>query len=116
MNAMNLENFVNLKAEACWRLREDIKAKRLHLEKREDWFQLAQIKYRTRLEGKKGKIEIMGKEEMRANGIESPDCAEALMLTYTQLDPVYTVDFNSVNEYDKKESEFDRYAPVGELF
>jgi len=116
INAMNVDGFVNLRAEAYWRLREDIKAKRLQLEKNEDWYQLAQIKYRTRLEGKRGKIEIMGKEEMRANGIESPDVADALALTYTQLDPVYTVDFNSVNEYDKKESEFDRYAPVGELF
>ncbi len=115
MNAMNPENFVNLKAEAYWKLREDIKAKKLHLEKNEDWLQLAQIKYRTRLEGKKGKIEIMGKEEMRANGIESPDCAEALMLTYTQPDPYATLDADFKMEYNYKE-DFDRYSPIGELF
>ena len=74
VSALNPDNFTNLRAEAYWKLREDIKAKRIHLERNEDWLQLAQIKYRTRLEGKRGKIEIMSKDEMRANGIESPDC------------------------------------------
>lgn len=112
-NALNPENFVNLKAEAYWKLRDDIKTKRLSLEKNDDWFQLAQIKYRTRLEGKRGKIEIMGKEEMRANGIESPDLAEALMLTYTTPDPLDTI---YESDYTKdKEIEFDRYAVISEL-
>lgn len=113
MNAMNPDNFVNLKAEAYWKLRDDIKTKRLHLEKNEDWLQLAQIKYRTRLEGKKGKIEIMGKEEMRANGIESPDVAEALMLTYAQPDPVDTIYKTEYNEVEEKT--FERFSPIYEF-
>lgn len=112
MNALDKENFVNMRAEAYWRLRTDIKTKQLQLEKNDDWYQLAQIKYRTRLEGRKGKIEIMGKEEMRANGIESPDVADALMLTYTQPDPIDTI----YSEYDRVEDkQFDRYAVIGEF-
>lgn len=88
MTAQNKEEFVNLRAEAFWRLREDIKGKRLHLEKSEDWLQLAQIKYRTKLEGKRGKIEIMSKEEMLREGIQSPDIADGLMLTYVTPDPI----------------------------
>lgn len=113
VGALNPESFVNLKAEAYWKLREDIKTKRVQLEKSDDWFQLAQIKYRTRLEGKKGKIEIMGKEEMRANGVESPDVADALMLTYTQPDPIDTI---YPEEYNyKEEREFERFSPIYEL-
>jgi len=115
VNAMNTDNFANLRAEAYWRLREDIKAKRIHLEKNEDWFQLANIKYRTKLEGKKGKIEIMSKEEMRANGIESPDVADALMLTYIHPDPT-SFDEYGKNEYNKEEVIFDKYLPIGEMF
>jgi len=73
-NAFDKENFVNLRAEAFWKLRNDIKTKKMQLEKNDDWFQLSKLKYRTLLEGKKGKIQIMSKEEMRANGIDSPDC------------------------------------------
>jgi hypothetical protein len=113
MNAINSDNFVNLKAEAYWKLREDIKTKKLQLEKDEDWFQLAQIKYRTKLEGKKGKIEIMGKEEMRANGFESPDVADALMLTYTQADPFDTIYEKEYNIQEDKT--FERFSPIYEL-
>jgi hypothetical protein len=112
-NALNHDNFVNLRAEAFWKLKDDIKTKRLHLEKNDDWFQLAQIKYRTKLEGKRGKIEIMGKEEMRANGIDSPDVADALMLTFCSPDPLDTIYSEDYNK-DKVE-EFDRYAPIFEI-
>lgn len=106
--ALEKDSFVNLRAEAFWRLRQDIKTKKLQLEKNEDWFQLAQIKYRTKLEGKKGKIEIMGKDEMRANGVESPDVADGLMLTYVEPDPVDTI------YQEVEEKTFNRFAIVGE--
>lgn len=106
---MNLNEFVNLRAEAYWRLREDIKAKRLHLDRDEDWLQLAQIKYRTKLEGKRGKIEIMSKEEMLRNGIESPDEADALMLTYTTPDPMPSY------EEPVETEQFDKYEIFGNI-
>lgn len=110
--AQDRENFVNQRAEVYWRLREMIKSGQLQLEKDNDWLQLAQIKYRTRLEGRKGKVEIMSKEEMRANGIESPDCADALALTFCMADPVSAVVSDLV---DKKDELFDRYGLFAEI-
>ena len=110
------EGFVNLRAENFWKLRTDIKTKKLSLEKDEDWFQLAQIKYRTKLEGKRGKIEIMSKEEMRANGIDSPDVADALALTYSHPDPYNSLDMGSYEEHNYKEESFDKYLPINEIF
>ena len=105
LEALNKDMFVNLKAEAFWKLREDLKGGKIELEEHDDWQQLTKIKYRTRLEGKKGKIEIMGKEEMRANGIDSPDVADALMLTYVSPDPLYTTYVE-----EKEDKEFDKYG------
>ena len=113
MTAQNPEEFVNLRAEAFWRLRADIKARKIQLERNEDWFQLSKIKYCTRLEGKRGKIQIMSKEEMAANGVQSPDVADALMLTYVTLDPFETIspDFLPL----RQEASFDRYVPFNEI-
>ena len=114
---IDIDGFTNLRAEAFWKLRTDIKTKALHLEKNDDWFQLAQIKYRTKLEGKRGKIEIMGKEEMRANGVESPDVADALMLTYVTPDPYNALDLQVDEGYNiKEENNFDRYSPIAEIY
>ena len=108
------EGFVNLRAEIAWRLRTAIKTKQLQLEKNDDWYQLAQIKYRTKLEGRKGKIEIMSKQEMRANGIESPDVYDALALTFVSADPVDTIYENDYND-DEQERQFEKYAPIFEI-
>lgn len=105
LEPIDKDMFVNLKAEAFWKLREDIKGGKIQLEEHDDWKQLAQIKYRTRLEGKKGKIEIMGKEEMRSNGIDSPDAADALMLTYVSPDPMYTT-----YTEEPESGEFDKFG------
>lgn len=109
----NEEEYVNLRAENYWKLRQDIKQKKLSLERDEDWFQLSQIKYRTKLEGKRGKIEIMSKEEMRANGIESPDVADGLMLTYSHPDPYSSVEYQE--PVMKEETTHDQYSPIFEL-
>lgn len=110
------EGFVNLRAENFWKLRTDIKTKKLSLEKDDDWFQLAQIKYRTKLEGKRGKVEIMSKEEMRANGIDSPDVADALALSYSHPDPFATFDFTTDRDYNKEDNTFDKYASISDIF
>lgn len=111
--AFNQEEFVNIRAESFWRLRQEIKSRKLQLEKSDDWFQLAQIKYRTKLEGKKGKIEIMSKEEMLANGIQSPDVADALMLTFTTSDPYETIGMETT--LPKESVVFDRHASFNEI-
>jgi hypothetical protein len=110
--AMNKGEFVNLRAEAFWRIREDVKAKRIQLEKDDDWLQLAQIKYRTRLEGRRGKIEIMSKEEMLKEGRQSPDIADGLMLTYTTLDPITT--YQAMDE-EYEDKSFDRFSSINEI-
>lgn len=114
---LDKEGFVNQRAEAYWALRLDIKSKKIQLEESDDWYQLAQIKYRTKLEGKKGKIEIMSKDEMRANGIESPDVADGLMHTYVHPDPIDTVygtEYNS-NNSGGDDKDFDRFAQFNEI-
>lgn len=115
----DVDNFVNLRAEAYWRLRDDIKAKRIHLEENDDWYQLVNLRYRTRLEGKRGKIEIMSKEEMRANGWDSPDVADALMLTYTTPDPYgygeFAEEYRSEDQARQEVMTFDKFSPINEL-
>lgn len=72
-------NFYNLKAEAYWQLRDWIK-KGGKLKRHPEWWQLTNIKYKVR--DSSGKMFIMPKDEMRKRGIESPDVAEAFMLTF----------------------------------
>lgn len=105
------DGFVNLRAEAYWRLRTLVKTRQILLEADEDWLQLTTIRYRTRLEGKRGKVEIMSKDEMRANGFESPDVADGLMLTCTTPDPFDTLPVEEAHRV----SSFDRYAAFNEL-
>jgi len=109
------DNFVNMRAEAYWNVREDIKSKKLHLEKDEDWLQLANIRYRTKLEGKKGKIEIMSKDEMRKNGVDSPDIADGLALTYVMPDPFGSTLHLETQPEEVASTDFDKYAPFNEM-
>ncbi|MCR4306307.1 MAG: hypothetical protein NUV73_04465 [Candidatus Daviesbacteria bacterium] len=81
----------NLRAEMYWRAREWI----LHggkLDKDDDWYQLAQIKYK--IADSSGKIKMMSKEEMLREAIDSPDVADAFALTFARYDsnltPAYT--------------------------
>lgn len=79
--------FANLRAEMYWRAKDWI----LHggkLEKDDDWYQLANIKYKV---DSSGKLKIMSKEEMLKEGIDSPDVADGLSLTFARADlpPAY---------------------------
>lgn len=76
-------HFVNLRAEMYWRLKEWIN-RGGKLIKDEDWKQLAKIRYKV--VDSSGKIRIMSKEEMLKNGIDSPDVADALSLTFARPD------------------------------
>lgn len=75
------KRFVNRRAENFWRLREWILGGGKLIED-EDWLQLAKIKYKV--VNSSGKIQIMSKEEMLREGIDSPDVADALQLTFSK--------------------------------
>lgn len=79
------EEFVNLRAYLFWKVREWI-LKGGKLEEDEDWYQLANLKYRVKLEGKRGKMQIISKEDLAKDGIPSPDVADALALTFLTPD------------------------------
>jgi len=87
-NKIEAEKFVNLRAEMFWKAIQWIKKGGKLLED-DDWFQLARIKYRTKLEGTKGKMVIMPKEMMLKKGIDSPDVADSLALTFVSPDIPY---------------------------
>lgn len=79
--AANQRNeFINRRAEYYWKVREAILSG-LKLVADEDWMrELPEIKYMVQSEKK---VKIMSKEEMLVSGIESPDTADALALTYS---------------------------------
>lgn len=79
-NALDSASFYNLRAESYWRLREWIKAGG-KLKRHPDWWQLTSIRYKVR--DSSGTLIMMSKDEMRKKGIESPDTADALMLTFS---------------------------------
>lgn len=52
-----------------------------HLKPHKDWLQLTQIRYKKDLNGR---TKIEPKEDMRKRGVESPDVADALALTFAR--------------------------------
>ncbi len=82
--AIDTERFVNKKAEAYWNLRKWILAGG-SLENNSDFIQLTEIRYK---EDSSGKLKIEPKEEMAKRGIQSPDVADALMLTFVPKEEV----------------------------
>ena len=85
--ALEVSRFVNIRAEAYWRMREWIKkGGKLCACHKEEWMsQLPRIKYKP---DSKGRLRIMSKDEMRAMGIDSPDVADAGMLTFVRAEHV----------------------------
>jgi len=108
------ERFVNLRAELFWKAREWI-LKGGKLEKNDAWYELTKIKYRTKLQGTKGKMIIISKEELAKEGIPSPDVADAFAMTFR------TADIPKVDEEERELQEmrengkFDPFNPFGEF-
>jgi hypothetical protein len=104
--------FVNIRAMCYWRLRQWIlnggKLLRGEEPLENTWYQLTKVKYRRSLELKRGKLQIMSKEDMKKLGIPSPDVADALMMTFL------TDDTHLVYEEERPRSEdnklFDKYG------
>jgi hypothetical protein len=83
MPALEQSRFVNIRAEAYWRFREWLKkGGKLCTCHRDEWLaELTKIKYKP---DSKGRLRIMSKDEMRAQGIDSPDVADSGMLTFVR--------------------------------
>ena len=79
-SAKNDTKFANLRAEMYWGLYEWL-MKGGRLSNNQDWYQLCDIKYKPTI---KGQVKVMGKEEMRSMGIDSPDVADGLSLTFAR--------------------------------
>jgi hypothetical protein len=84
--------YFNLRAKIYWKATQwIIGGGKLEMMEGEDennsvWYELAKVKYRTKLEGTHGKIQIMPKEVMIKEGIESPDIADSLTFTFVGPD------------------------------
>lgn len=93
----NDENtFLNIRAEAFQRIKQWLK-KDGELIASPDWKELLDIRFKRNLQGK---IQIMSKQDMRKEGVNSPNVADALMLTFAEED----------NEYYNYEEELRRHA------
>ena len=95
--AVDKETFLNMRAEKYWELKKWILNGGALVGTLDKWRQLLTIKYKRNL---KGRLQIKSKEEMRKDGIPSPDKADALMLTMggeklkysvKQTKPVYKI-------------------------
>lgn len=72
------ENYINLRAELyATSVKEWVKT--ADIPKDDDYYELANIKYKF---NSQGKLQIESKEDMKKRGIDSPDVADALMLTF----------------------------------
>lgn len=75
--AIDSEKYANRKAEGYFKLKEWLSRGGM-LFKDDSWYQLENIKY---MPDGTGRIKIISKQELRKQGIHSPDAADALMLT-----------------------------------
>jgi len=98
--AQNSEKFVNVRAEAYWELRKWI-LEGGALEKNEDWYQLCEIRYK---EDSSSRLKIESKEDLRKRGVDSPDIADSLMLTFATTEEA-TSGFFQYMEMVSKEME-----------
>ena len=79
--ALRYEQFVNRRAEVYWALRTWIKGGGC-LSKDKRWGELTDIYYKV--DESNGKIRIMSKDEMKSKGIDSPNFADALAMTFAK--------------------------------
>jgi hypothetical protein len=78
------EKFINLRAYSFWNIKQWLRQGG-ELVNHHGWDELLNIFFRQETSGK---IKIMGKQEMRKEGIKSPNFADALMLTFVK--PMYS--------------------------
>jgi hypothetical protein len=104
----NDKQFVNLRAKMFWKTAQWITAGgKLELlpdenENNSVWYELARLKYRTKLEGTQGKMQIMPKEMMLKEGIDSPDVADSLSLCFAGIDFIEDTEDKWEEEYEER--------------
>jgi len=111
MKALDQSRFVNIRAEAYWRFREWIKkGGKLCACHRSDWLsQLPKIKYKP---DSKGRLRVMSKDEMRGHGLDSPDVADAGMLTFVRSEHGDIESRRKKKEAKRKKHDFGRGLKV----
>jgi hypothetical protein len=96
-----------------WRLRQWILKGGKLLRTEEDldntWYQLTKIKYRQSIERMRGRCQIMSKEDMLKDGVESPDVADALMMTFLTEDVSLPSDQEEYEEERRIKDGMDKY-------
>jgi hypothetical protein len=93
----NQKQFINKRAELAWAVMTWIKGGgKLLRDSR--WYQILNIKYKV---DEKGRLKIMSKDDMRKNGITSPDAFDALALTFSIPQIFYRKSFEQ-EIFDKK--------------
>jgi len=97
LNDDDNSKFYNERARIFWNLRDWLKRGGV-LVKNTNWNELLDIKYRAEINRK---IKIMSKDEMRRQGIMSPNFADALALTFYEPDIFGVVQEVSVSRFDK---------------
>ena len=76
----------------------------------DDWWELTKIKTKP---DSKGRLRVMSKDEMRMQGIDSPDCADALMLTFVRAEHGDLAERRKKREAKRKKHSFNRGLKVG---
>ena len=107
------QRFTNMRAELAWKMREWILVGG-KLERNEDWYQLTKLKYRVKLEGRRGKMQLISKEDLLKDGIQSPDVADALMMTFRTFD-IPPIDEEVRERMEVENNKFDPFSPFPEL-
>lgn len=90
--ADDTENFINKRAEMFWRLREWLSSAELE---GQGWMDLLDIRYKVQSDRK---VKIKSKDEMLKEGIQSPDVADALSLSFYSA----TLDRPQISQYRPK--------------
>lgn len=104
------DRFVNLRAEMYWRAREWIKSGGKLL-KDDDWYQLADIKYKVKLSGGKGKMQIISKDDLLKEGIASPDIADAFAMTFATEDVIARSEDEDFGIYGPDHPKINQFNP-----
>jgi len=95
--ANDAEHYANIRAEIYSDIKDWISS--AQLTKDDDWYELVNIKYKFT---SKGQMIIESKEDMKKRGIESPDVADALAMTFAKAN----VKQNQVSSFTPRLREF----------
>jgi hypothetical protein len=82
--ASDREQYINLRAEGYWALRERFQSGEIDIDPDDDDLaaQLCALRFKTTSQGK---VQIESKDEMRRRGLASPDKADAVMLAFVEI-------------------------------